>query len=65
MYDSDVAAHASKGMEMISPRIEGEKKVMKAKDLEKYFGALKDSELLDEMKELILRMRSSELDQPS
>lgn len=42
---------------MISSRIEGKKKAMKAKDLEKYFGALKDSELLDEMREQILRMR--------
>lgn len=57
MYDSDVAAHASKDMEMIGPRVEGKKKAMKAKDLEKYFGALKDSEILDEMREQILRMR--------
>lgn len=57
MYDSNVAAQASKGREMISPRIEGKKKAMKAKDLEKYFGALKDSEILDEMREEILKMR--------
>jgi len=57
MYDSDGVARTSNGKEMISPRIEGKKKAMKAKDLEKYFGALKDSELLDEMKEQILRMR--------
>ncbi len=57
MYDSDMIAHALKGTEMIGPRIEGKKKAMKAKDLEKYFGALRDSELLDEMREQILMMR--------
>lgn len=30
---------------------------MKARDLEKYFGALKDSDVLDEIRDLILRMR--------
>lgn len=35
-----------------------EKAAMKAKDLEKYFGALKkDSDVLDGIREIILRMR--------
>lgn len=33
---------------------------MKAEELIKYFGALKDSEILDEMKELIFWLRDQE-----
>jgi|PlaIllAssembly_1097288.scaffolds.fasta_scaffold1079749_2 hypothetical protein len=57
MYDSDVTSQVPKDLEMMSPRIEDKKKTMKVRDLEKYFGALKESKLLDEMREQILRMR--------
>jgi hypothetical protein len=33
---------------------------MKARELMQYFGALKDSEILDEMREEILRIRDQE-----
>jgi hypothetical protein len=57
MDDSDVVARIPDDLNMIGSQVSGKKKIMKAKDLEKYFGALKDSEILDEMRAQILRIR--------
>lgn len=57
MNDSHVAVPVPEGIEITGQHTENKKKAMKARDLEKYFGVLKDSETLDEMREQILRNR--------
>ncbi len=57
MDDSDVVVRIPGDLNMIGSQISGKKKIMKAKDLEKYFGALKESEILDKMRAQILRIR--------
>jgi len=50
MDSSDVVAQIPGGMNMIGSPINTRKKIMKVKDLEKYFGALKESDILGEMR---------------
>lgn len=57
MDDSDVVARIPGDLNMIGSPINSKKKIMKVKDLEKYFGALKDSDILDEMRDRIQKMR--------
>ncbi len=57
MDRSDVVAQIPGGMNMIGSPINTRKKIMKVKDLEKYFGALKESDILDEMRDRIQKMR--------
>jgi hypothetical protein len=57
MHDSDAVDSRSEGSGNLSSCVESKKKSMKLKDLIGYFGALKDSEILDDMKAEILRMR--------
>lgn len=57
MDDSDVVAQIPGDLNMIGSPVNSKKKIMKVKDLEKYFGALKDSDILDEMRDRIQKMR--------
>ncbi len=57
MHDSDSAYSQPDVNENLSFCAESKKKSMKLKDLMGYFGALKDSDILDDMKAEILRMR--------
>ncbi len=57
MHDSDSAYSQPDVNENLSFCEEKKKKSMKLKDLMGYFGALKDSDILDDMKAEILRMR--------
>jgi len=57
MHDSDAINSRPEGSGDLSSCVEGKKKSMKLKDLIGYFGALKDSDILDDMKVEILKMR--------
>lgn len=57
MYDSNAVDKRSDGIENLSSCIDNKKTTMKLKDLISYFGALEDSDILEDMKAEILRMR--------
>jgi len=57
MHDSDAMDSRSEGSGNLGSCIEVKKKSMKLKDLMGYFGALNDSDILDDMKAEILQMR--------
>ena len=50
MGNSDVVAQIPGDLNMIGSPIISRKKIMKVRDLEKYFGALKESDILGEMR---------------
>ena len=57
MHDTGAVDNRQEGNDNLSSCVDSKKKSMRIKDLVGYFGVLKDSDILDDMKAEILRMR--------
>ena len=57
MHDTGAVDNRPEGNDNLSSCVDSKKKGMRIKDLVGYFGVLKDSDILDDMKAEILRMR--------
>ena len=60
MNDSKVLSQGPLSTNNADFYISNKDKAMKSKDLEKYFGALKDCTILDEIRAQVIKMRESQ-----